>query len=110
MMDRVHTLLAPLEENEKTSKKGIDMNLFEDFMDTLLFLLRDMLVYKATEADEHLIFTDKISYIRSVTQTCSYDGINRMIKNMETARNRINSNVNIDLALELMLMGIKENL
>ena len=29
---------------------------------------------------------------------------------METARNRINSNVNIDLALELMLMGIKENL
>ncbi len=109
-MERVHTLLAPDEENEKASKKGIDMTSYEDFMDILLFLFRDMLVYKATEADEHLIFSDKISYIRSVTQTCSYDAINRMIKTMETAKNRINSNVNIDLALELMLMGIKENL
>ena len=79
-------------------------------MDILLFLFRDMLVYKATEADDHLIFTDKISYIRGVTQKCTYEGIDRIIKNMETGKNRINSNVNIDLALELMLIGIKENL
>lgn len=110
MMERVHTLLAPSEENEKNSKKGIDTSLLEEFLDILLFLFRDMLVYKATEADDHLIFTDKISYIRCVTQKCTYEGIDRIIKNMETAKNRINSNVNIDLALELMLIGIKENL
>ena len=110
MMDRVHALLEPTEEDAKNSKKGIDQGLLEEFLDILLFLFRDMLVFKATESDEHLIFSDKISYIRGVTQKCTYDGINRIIKDMETAKNRINSNVNIDVALELMLLGIKERL
>ena len=34
--------------------------------------------------------------------------IEPLFSRMETAKNRIKSNVNIDLALELMLLGIKE--
>ncbi len=108
IMNRVHAILEPEEEDSKTAKKGIDLVALEDFMDVLLFLFRDMLVYKATGEDVHLIFTDKVSYISSVTKTTTYEGIDRIIKNMETAKNRISSNVNIDLALELMLLGIKE--
>ena len=107
IMDRLHTLLAPLEEDAKTAKKGIDSKNFEDFMDILVFLFRDMLVYKATENPDHLIFTDKLSYIRSVTVNISYEKLNEIIKTMDQARNRINSNVNIDLVLELMLIAIK---
>ena len=110
MMDRVHEILAPDEESEKTSKKGIDTGALEDFLDVLIFLFRDMLVYKATENEDHLIFSDKISYIRSVTEKCSYTQIDQMIHDLERAKNRINSNVNIDLALELMLLAVKENL
>jgi DNA polymerase-3 subunit delta' len=111
-----HTLLAApetaekAEKAEKASKKGIDMEQYEDFMDVLIFLLRDFLVFKATGDDSHLIFSDKVSYIRSATKTCTYEGIGSMIKDMEIAQNRVNSNVNIDLALELMLLGMKENL
>ena len=36
--------------------------------------------------------------------------IGNIIKEMEVAKSRISSNVNIDLALELMLLGIKENI
>ena len=36
--------------------------------------------------------------------------IDQMIQDLNKAKNRINSNVNIDLALELMLLAIKENL
>ncbi len=110
MMDRIHTILEPLEGEEKSSKKGIDPAQYEDFMDILIFLFRDMLVYKATGDVSHLIFTDKVSYISSVTKDCTYEGIGSIIKDMETAKKRISSNVNIDLALELMLMGIKEHL
>ena len=110
MLERVHEILAPDEESEKSSKKGIDMSSYEDFMDVLIFLFRDMLVYKATENEDHLIFSDKISYIRSVTEKCSYIQIDQMIQDLDKAKNRINSNVNIDLALELMLLAIKENL
>ena len=109
-MDRVHDILAPEEEAEKSSKKGVDLAKLEDFSDVLLFLFRDMLVYKATEDPDHLIFTDKVSYISSVTEKCSYEALNGIIKTLEIAKARINSNVNIDLSLELMLLGIKENI
>ena len=110
MMDRVHEILAPSDEEDKASKKNIDPKSLEDFMDVFIFLFRDMLVYKATENEDHLIFSDKISYIRSVTEKCDYEQIDQMLKNLEIAKNRIGSNVNIDLALELMLLAIKENL
>ncbi len=110
IMDRVHGILENPDGDEKSSKKGIDLGQYADFMDILLFLFRDMLVYKATGDDTHLIFTDKVSYISSVTTNCTYEGISSIIKDMEIAKNRIDSNVNIDLALELMLMGIKEYL
>ncbi|MBQ7614697.1 MAG: DNA polymerase III subunit delta [Butyrivibrio sp.] len=110
IMDRVHTLLEPVEGEEKSSKKGIDPGQYEDFMDILIFLFRDMLVYKATGSDTHLIFTDKVSYISSVTADISYEEIGNIIKDMEIAKSRISSNVNIDLALELMLLGMKEHL
>ena len=109
-MERLHEILAAPEGEEKSSKKGIDMEQYEDFMDVLIFLFRDFLVYKATGDDSHLIFSDKVSYIRSATENCTYEGIGSMIKDMEIAKNRVSSNVNIDLALELMLLGIKENL
>jgi DNA polymerase-3 subunit delta' len=110
IMNRVHSILEPEDPDDKSAKKGIDPRLLEDFMDVLLFLFRDMLVYKATGDDAHLIFSDKVSYISSVTKNCTYEGIDCIIKDMERAKNRINSNVNIDLALELMLLGIKEYL
>lgn len=109
MMDRLHEMLKA-DEEEKKAKSGIDTKLLEDFMDILIYLFRDMLVYKATGGEDHLIFSDKVAYIRSVTKNCSYEGINQILKDLESAKKRINSNVNIDLALELMLLGIKENL
>ena len=109
-MDRLHLILEPVEEEAKSSKKGIDMGQYEDFMDILTFLFRDFLVFKSTDSDSHLIFTDKVSYISSVTKKCSYEGINRILGEIERAKKRISSNVNIDLVLELMLLGIKENL
>lgn len=110
IMDRVHMILEPAEGDEKSSKKGIDLRQYADFMDILIFLFRDMLVYKATENEDHLIFTDKVSYIRSVTREISYEEIGNIIKDMEIAKSRITSNVNIDLALELMLLSMKEHL
>ncbi len=110
MMERTHALLDSTGEDDKAAKKGIDLSQYEDFMDILIYLFRDILVYKATGEADHLIFTDKVSYISSVTNQCGYDDLKSILKELEVARNRISSNVNIDLALELMLVGIKEHL
>ncbi len=134
MMDRVHMLLSPPEdepeieededdtessgkkskkkskdkEKEKDAVKASSGDPLEDFFDILSFLYRDILVYKATEDDVHLIFTDKISYIRSAIKKYTYEDINNIIKSLETAKNRIRANVNTDITLELLLLDIKE--
>lgn len=110
MMGRVHAILEAPQEVEDSEKKSLEKRQYEDFMDILLFLFRDILVYKATGDDNHLIFTDKVSYISSVMEKCSYLQVDDIINKMEIAKKRINSNVNQDLTLELMLLGIKENL
>ena len=39
----------------------------------------------------------------------SYQGIEKIIKALETAKMRISANVNFDLVIELLLLTIKEN-
>ena len=38
-----------------------------------------------------------------------YDGIENIIRAMDKAKERLRANVNFDIALELMLLVIKEN-
>ena len=82
----------------------------QDFLDVLLFLIRDILIYKATEEEDHLIFRDKISYIRDTADRCSYEGLNRIIEAMRKARKRLDANVNADLALEMLMIAVKDNI
>jgi len=81
-----------------------------DFLDILLFFYRDVLVYKATESSENLIFVGEISYIRNAAESCSYEGLSKIVKEIEKARRRISVNVNTDLALEILMINIKENM
>jgi DNA polymerase-3 subunit delta' len=55
-----------------------------------------------------LIFKDELQYIRSDAANRSYDGLNRILKAMDTAKTRLAANVNFDLVIELMLLTIKE--
>lgn len=115
MIKKVHELLEPPEDEtddqtakDKPASKLKNSDMLDDFFDILWFWFRDVLVYKSTQSDVHLIFTDKLSYIRSAINKYEYEDINKILKSMETARNRIRANVNTDLVLELMLLDIKE--
>ena len=44
----------------------------------------------------------EISYIGS------YEGIEKVIRSLEKAKSRLDANVNFDLAMELLLMDMKE--
>ncbi len=81
-----------------------------DFLDLLLFLLRDVLLYKSSKEENLLIFSDQTYAIRQMEERTSYDGLNKMIEAVHTADRRIRANVNFELTLELLLLEIKENL
>ena len=124
MMDRVQLILTKTdgdtnetaekgdgdkeEKKTKSSSKKPDPIMIENFLDILLFLVRDTLVYKAEESADHLIFADKLSYISSVTKKCSYKELNDMLTAIDEAKSRIKSNVNALLTLEMMLLNLKE--
>jgi len=97
--ETVHNIITAQEQDRK-----------QDFLDVLLFLFRDILIYKATEEEDHLIFRDKISYIRDTADRCTFEGLNTVVEAMQQAKRRIDANVNADLALEMLMIAVKENI
>lgn len=89
----------------KDSKDKID-----DILDICLMYVRDVLYYKATADPDSLIFTREISSIRKNAAASSYEGLQEILSAIDKCRVRIRANVNFELALELLLLTIKENL
>lgn len=82
----------------------------KDFFDLLLLWYRDVLLYKASGQEEQLIFQDQSFEIMQQAQKSTYAGLQNILEAIETAKRRIQANVNFELTLELLLMTIKENI
>jgi DNA polymerase-3 subunit delta' len=80
-----------------------------DFFELMTIWFRDVLYFKATNDINGLIFKDEAYDIKKQAATRSYNGIEKILNALETAKARISSNVNFDLAIELLLLTIKEN-
>lgn len=91
---------------KKIGEYKLDVN---DYMDILSIWYRDVLMFKATNDANHLIFREEIQYIRKVADRSTYEGIELVISALEKAKNRLNANVNFDLTMELLLLTVKEN-
>lgn len=91
-------------------KKIADYKLeINDFLDILTVWFRDVLLFKATNDVNMLIFKDEIQEIKKKAAHSSYNGLEEIINAIEKAKVRLNANVNFDLTIELMLLAIKEN-
>ena len=91
---------------KKTSEYKLEIN---DFLDILTVWFRDVLLFKATNDVNMLIFKDEVQEIKKKAAHSSYNGLEEIINAIEKAKVRLNANVNFDLTIELMLLAIKEN-
>lgn len=80
-----------------------------DYLDILAIWYRDVLLFKATNDANHLIFKEEIQYIKKCADRCAYEGIEDILKALDKAKSRLKANVNFELTMELLLMAIKEN-
>lgn len=80
-----------------------------DYLDILAIWYRDALLFKATKDVNHLIFKEEIQYIKKAASKSTYEGIENILKALDTAKRRLSANVNFDLTMELLLLTIKEN-
>ena len=99
----IHEVVAAI---KKINEYKFDVN---DYLDILSVWYRDVLLFKATHDVNHLIFKEEIQYIRRVADRSTYEGIEKIIDALEKSKQRLAANVNFDLAMELLLLTIKEN-
>ena len=91
---------------KKINEYKLEIN---DYMDIMSIWYRDVLLFKATNDVNHMVFKEEVQTIRKVAARSSYEGIERVIKALDTAKKRLDANVNFDLVMELLLLEVQEN-
>lgn len=106
-------------------KRGQDMEVYEmvdaikllseqkhtiyEYLDLYLVWFRDVLMFKATRQIDGLVFRQEYNDIKSRADKSSYEGLEKIIQAIETAKARLQANVNFDLTMELLFLTIREN-
>lgn len=91
---------------KKLQEDKLDLYECLDFMQ---LWYRDILMFKVTKDMNALMFKDEYAAVSSFCQKSSYEGLEEILRAIDKAKVRLNANVNTDLALELMLLTMKEN-
>ncbi|MCM1494021.1 MAG: DNA polymerase III subunit delta, partial [Muribaculaceae bacterium] len=91
---------------KKINEYKLEIN---DYLDICSIWYRDVLLFKATNDANHLVFREEIQTLRKIAQKSSYEGIERIIKALDTAKHRLDANVNFELTMELLMMTLQEN-
>ena len=113
MRDRVIRLLKHVKEMDisemqaalKELKETADIGMCIDLMQ---LWYRDVLMFKATKDMNSFIFKEEFSYIRKLAEKSDFAGLEKVLKAMDQAKTRLEANVNFELAMELMLLTMKE--
>lgn len=85
-----------------------EMDIYE-CLDFMQVWYRDALMFKVTNDPNLLIFKDEYSIISEMSRQTGYDGFENILQAIEKARIRMEANVNMELAMELMFLVMKEN-
>ena len=80
-----------------------------DYFDIMAIWYRDVLMFKATKDANHLVFREELGAIRKCAQRSSYEGIETIVQALDTAKKRLDANVNFDLVMEMLFLTIQEN-
>ena len=78
-------------------------------LDLMQLWYRDLMMFKVTKNIGGLLFKEERKAMMELAPVCSYEGIEAIMDAIETCRIRLRANVNPELALELLLLKMKEN-
>lgn len=80
-----------------------------DYLDVLAIWYRDVLIYKATKNVDRVVFAEHIRSIKEAAAYSSYEGLERILRALDVAVQRLQANVSFPLTMELLLLVMKEN-
>lgn len=91
---------------KKISEYKVDI---QEYLDIIITWFRDVLLFKATNDANYLVFKEEIHAIKKVANKSGYEGIEIIIEAIDKAKARLRANVNFDLTMELLILTIREN-
>lgn len=77
-----------------------------NILDIILFMYRDILMYKSIGKDASLTFIDETGYIESKARETDYEEISKVLKTTEDLKGRLKSNANAEAALDVLFLDI----
>lgn len=95
-----------LEYIKKLKDEKLDLY---DCLDFMQLWYRDVLMYKVTQDINLLVFKDEYHTMKEISAASAYEGVERILKAIDKTKLRLSANVNMELAMELMLLVMKEN-
>ena len=96
------------EINSRLKEASDFKNNMSGYMDLITTWFRDVLLYKSTSNETKLIFKEQAAAIVKQSESYTYDAINEILKELVKMKVRISSNVNFELALEMMHLSIRD--
>ena len=79
-----------------------------DYLDIFQFWFRDVLMFKATQEVDNLVFKQEINFIREQAKQRSYENLEKILDSIQKTKVRLKANVNFELAFELLFLTIRE--
>jgi DNA polymerase-3 subunit delta' len=80
-----------------------------DYLDLMMMWYRDLLMLKVSGSPDKLLFKEEYSTLKQQANYISFGGIENVLEALEKVKVRLEANVNFDIAMELLLLTIKEN-
>ncbi|MBR1567718.1 MAG: DNA polymerase III subunit delta' [Lachnospiraceae bacterium] len=95
-----------IESVKKMSKYKLDVY---DYIDLMMMWYRDILMLKVAGSPDKLLFKEEYTALKQQANHISFEGIENVLEAMDKVKVRLEANVNFDIAMELLLLTIKEN-
>jgi len=95
-----------VEAVKKMAKYKLDVY---DYIDLMMMWYRDLLMLKVSGSPDKLLFKEEYATLKQQTNYISFEGIENVLEAMDKVKIRLDANVNFDIAMELLLLTIKEN-
>ena len=96
-----------IREVKKIGKYKLDIS---DYIDIMSMWFRDILILKISNSPNKMILKEEYSVMKKQASRVSYEGIENILAALDKLKVRLEANVNFDIAMELMLLTVKENM
>ncbi|MCI8625978.1 MAG: DNA polymerase III subunit [Lachnospiraceae bacterium] len=101
--------MALYEMVETVKKMAQYKTQIKDCIDLMELWFRDMLVIKATNDPNRLLYREEYQVISAQAGKRSYGLVEHALESMDRAKERLDANVNLDTALEMMLDDLSQS-